>query len=640
MPLGVTRRLARAPGGPLPSLEMEKDKRALFENFREKWKFFEKKISGILLGISVTLAFYEVLSRYFLHTSIDWSEEIVLYSMAWSAFFGSSVLIKEDGHVRVTVIMNMFRSERRDLLHFLNTCLCLLFTIVVTYSGILQVHDAYLKRIISESTLKIPFWIPYLATPVGGAIMSLSLSERLLLYIPRIRLRQLLMDAIFYSYIFLCLSLLILLHLGCNATLVLVLGLLILLCAGMPIAFALGLTCLGVLYLLNLLPLTGVAPKMFESITKFSYLAIPFFILSGAIMTRGGIAEPLLNFAYEALRPLKGGFAIAVMVACIIFSALSGASAAIAAALGMIAIPGLIQRGYPKKFALGLISSGGTLGVLIPPSTILILYGAVSGESIADLFKAGIAPGLVVGFALCFLIYLISRTKGYGVADEQKTVSAKSVAKGFLDALWAILMPIIILGGIYSGFFTPTEAAAVAVFYGVAVCTLTYEKIGVKQLFAILEESAKFSAMIYFIIMTATLFGFLVTMEQLSLKLLNLITMANIKPWLFLLIVNISVFIMGCFLSPGSIILMIVPLLHPLLDTLGIDPVHFGILLTINMELAFITPPFGMNLFVVSGVAKEPVIEVVKGELPFLFLLLASLLVITYFPDLTLLFVK
>lgn len=608
------------------------------KKFIEKWDFVEGKVCAILLGVSVTLAFYEVISRYFFHFSVDWSSEITLYSIAWCTIFGASKLIKEDGHVGVTILLNALSDERQAIIHFINAIVCLLFTIGVTYSGLLQVHGAYVAGIISESSLRLPFWAVYLVMPAGGVLFSLRLIERLYTYYPQIRINRILTDPLFMAYIFFGVSLWFLFHMDFSPTFILIFGLLVLLILGIPIAFSLGIISLVVLHFLDLLPVAGVAPKMFESITKFAYLAIPFFILSGTFMTKGGIAKPLLDFADELLKWASGGFAMAVMFACLIFSALSGASAAIAAALGIMAVPVMIEKRYPKRLSLGIISAGGTLGVLIPPSTILILYGAISGESIADLFKAGILPGMIIGLALCILIYIICKIKGYGIAGSEERFDLRNLGRSFLKAFWAILMPFIILGGIYTGFFTPTEAASVSVFYAVVVCTLTYQKIKPKDVVAVLEEAAKLNSLIYFIIMGSTLLSFLVTMEQLSNKILELIVDLNMATWLFLLIINITVFAMGCFLSPGAILLMIVPILHPIITELNIHPIHFGILLTINMELAFITPPFGMNLFVLSAVCDEPIGEVVKGHIPFLILLFLSLLIITYFPAVSLVF--
>jgi C4-dicarboxylate transporter DctM subunit len=326
------------------------------------------------------------------------------------------------------------------------------------------------------------------------------------------------------------------------------------------------------------------------------------------------------------------------MFAAVVFSAISGVSAALAATLGIIAIPWMMEKGYPKRFCMGLIGAGGTLDILIPPSSILILYGAVSGESISDLYIAGFFPGFLLGAAISVEVWLICKYKKYGHSGEDDRFSWKEVAQKTKASFWALLMPFIVMGGIYSGIFTVTEASVISVFYAAIICFAVYRNIGFKELVSILNDSVVLTSMIYFIIMTATLFGFLVTMEQLADRLLAIMTAVDMKPWMFLAIINISVFIMGMFLTPGSIILITLPIVYPILQKLGISGIHFGILMTINMELAFLTPPVGMHLFVMSAVCKEPVTEVVKGVLPFLILLLAGLFVVTYFPWVSLLF--
>jgi C4-dicarboxylate transporter DctM subunit len=556
------------------------------------------------------------------------------------SILGISSLIKRDENVRLDLVLIRLNAQRQNILYFLNGCLSLLFTIIFAYSGALQVHDAFITGVMSESTLRTRLWIPYLLMPFGGLLFTLRLIEYLISLIPKINLKSIIRDRAFWIYVFCCFAIYLLLKADYDPTFVLSLGLLIFLILGMPVAFALGVVCLAVLNLTDMIPMAGFSAKMFESMNKFSFLAIPFFILSGAFMTRGGIAEPLLNFAFDFLKPIKGGFAIAVMVVCVIFASLSGASVAIAAAVGLMALPIMIEKGYPKTLGLGLISVGGTLGSVIPPSAILILYGAVSGENIGDLFKGGIVPGLIIGLAFIILIYVICRVNGYGLVDPRYSrFDFRSVRKSFFGAFWALLMPVIILGGIYSGLFTPTEAAAVAVFYAAVVCTLTYKKMKLRDFLPILDESARFTGVIYFLVMTSTLFAFLVTMEQVSMKVLELIIELDIKPWLFLLMINLTVFFLGFFLHPGAIILMAVPILFPILEEMSINPIHFGVLLAINSELGFVTPPFGMNLFVISGVCDAPVSEVVKGEFPFIIVLLAALLVITYFPVVSLVFV-
>ena len=408
----------------------------------------------------------------------------------------------------------------------------------------------------------------------------------------------------------------------------------------MPIAFGMGIASLACLLFFNMIKMDGIAPKMFWSINKFVLIAIPYFIVGGNLMMKGGLAKPLLELGYAVLKRVDGGLAIAVMFAAVIFSAISGVSAALAATLGLIAIPWMMDKGYPKRFCMGLIGAGGTLDILIPPSSILILYGAVSGESVSDLYIAGFLPGFILGAAISVEVWLICKYKKYGQPAPGDNFSWKEVGQKTKASFWALMMPVLIMGGIYTGIFTVTEAAVVSVFYAAIICFVVYRNVGFKEIVSILNDSVVLTSMIYFIIMAATLFGFLVTMEQLSDRLLEVMASYDLRPWMFLAIINISVFIMGMFLTPGSIILIVLPIVYPILQNLGISGVHFGILMTINMELAFLTPPVGMHLFVMAAVCKEPITEVIKGVLPFLILLLAGLFVITYIPWVSLVFLK
>ena len=389
-----------------------------------------------------------------------------------------------------------------------------------------------------------------------------------------------------------------------------------------------------------MMKMDAIAPKLFWGINRFTLIAIPYFIFAGNLMMKGGLARPLLDLGYAMLKRLHGGLAIAVMFAAVIFSAISGVSAALAATLGLIAIPWMMKKGYPKPFCMGLIGAGGTLDILIPPSTILIIYGAVSGESISDLYIAGFLPGFLLALAMCVQVYFMCKRNGYGAPDPDDQFSWKEVGAKFKSAIWALLMPFLIMGGIYSGIFTVTEAAVVAVFYAVGVCFVVYRNTGFKDLALMLKDSVVLTSMIYFIIMTATLFGFLVTMEQLSDRLLEFIIAYDLRPWMFLAIMNMAIFLMGSFLAPATIILIVLPIVYPVLMQLGISGVHFGILMTINMELAFLMPPVGMHLFVMSAVCKEPLEQVIKGVLPFLILLLVGMFVITYIPWISLVFLK
>lgn len=604
------------------------------------WDRIEKWISALAVLFSLCLSFYSVLARYIFHWSLDWSDEIAVYGIIWAVFFGISSLIKTDEHVRVDLFIRKLSPKRQNIIHLYHTILCLAFVIVLAWGGYLMVKKAFLTGITSESHLKFKIYLPFLIMPIGGILLIIRIIERIYNLIKELKGEEAWKDPLIAGLVGLSLILLYILTTKIEVTIALLVILLAMLFLGMPIAFSLGIASLSCLLFFNMIKLDGIAPKMFWSVNKFVLIAIPYFIVAGNLMMKGGLARPLLELGYALLKRIDGGLAIAVMFAAVIFSCISGVSAALAATLGIIAIPWMIEKGYPKRFCMGLIGAGGTLDILIPPSTILILYGAVSGESVSSLYIAGFIPGFILGAAISFEIWLICKFKGYGKVSSEEKFSFKEVIQKTKDSFWALIMPVLIMGGIYGGIFTVTEAAVVSVFYAALVCFGIYRNVGLKEIISILNDSVVLSSMIYFIIMTASLFGFLVTMEQLSDRLLSLISSAQIKPWQFLAIMNVAIFIMGMFLSPGSIILIVLPLIYPILQQLGISGIHFGILMTINMELAFLTPPVGMHLFVMSAVCKEPVSEVVKAVMPFLILLFIGLFFITYFPSITLFLVE
>ena len=449
-------------------------------------------------------------------------------------------------------------------------------------------------------------WIPYLIMPLGSILLALRMGERIAMLRGLLAGQKVWKDPIILVIVAGSLLLYYVVTTGINVTAALVILLLVMLFSGMPVGFAMGITSLACLLYFNLIKMDGVAPKLFWSINKLPLIAIPYFIVAGNLMMKGGLAKPLLELGYAFLKRIDGGLAIAVMFAAVIFSAISGVSAALAATLGLIAIPWMMEKGYPKRFCMGLIGAGGTLDILIPPSTILIIYGAVSGESISELYIAGFLPGFILAAAICIEVWFLCRHGGFGRPAPGDFFSWSEVWAKFKSSIWALLMPILIMGGIYSGVFTVTEASVVSVFYAVVVCTFVYRNIGMKEVVSILNDSVVLTSMIYFVMMAATLFGFLVTM----------------------------------FLTPTTKILIVVPIVYPILQQLGISGIHFGILMTINMELAFLTPPIGMHLYVMSAVCKEPLNEVIKGIFPFFILLLIGMFVITYIPWISLVFLK
>lgn len=376
-----------------------------------------------------------------------------------------------------------------------------------------------------------------------------------------------------------------------------------------------------------------VPQRIFTALDSFPMMAIPGFVLAGVLLARGGISKYLIEALRTWVGHLPGGLAVVTILACMIFAAISGSSPATAAAIGSIMIPAMVRAGYDKKYSMGLVAAAGTLGILIPPSVPLIVYGITAEESIGELFMAGIIPGVILGSVLIISAIFYAKKNGYGKGEK---ASWGERGRSSLKAIWGAFLPILILGTIYSGVVTPTESAVIAVFYGIIVSAFIYRELHWKDVRPIIVESINITAMIFLIIGAASLFGLYLTNEQVPQTIGAWIANSDINKWVFIIIINILFFIMGMFLEAVSIILITLPILLPMLKHFDINLVHFAIIMTINMELGMITPPVGLNLFVVSGIAKEKLGAVVKGIIPFIFLMILVLAVVVLFPQLSL----
>ena len=373
--------------------------------------------------------------------------------------------------------------------------------------------------------------------------------------------------------------------------------------------------------------------EMFSSINKFPLAAIPFFILAGNLMETGGISRRLVEFAKSIVGGVQGGLPMTCVLTCMIFAAVSGSSVATTFAIGAILIPALIKHHYPVGYAAALQATSAELGVIIPPSIPMILYGVSAEVSIGELFIAGFGPGLFIGLALMLFVHLYCRWKGWGKNDGEGRLKFGAAA---WQASWALLMPVIILGGIYGGIFTPTEASAVAVFYALIVGMVIYREIKVSDLMVILRKSVLSSAVIMFIIANAGLFAFLITRAGVPDQIGRYLEAVLQSPALFLLGVNASLFVIGMFIETSAAIIVLAPILAPVAIHFGIDPVHFGLIMVVNLALGMITPPFGVNLFAACTVAKISLDKIIVYLIPFVLVILACLMVVTYVPQLSL----
>lgn len=402
---------------------------------------------------------------------------------------------------------------------------------------------------------------------------------------------------------------------------------------GMPVAVALGLSSITTILLFAHDSLASLVLKMFETSEHFTLMAIPFFILAGSFMTTGGVARRMIRFANASVGHLHGGLAIASVLACVLFAAVSGSSPATVVAVGSIVIAGMVRAGYTESFAAGVVCNAGTLGILIPPSIVLVVYGAATETSVGRLFMAGVIPGVLLGLVLMVVIYVVARVKNM---PRQPRADLREVLIAARDSIWGLLLVVIILGGIYGGVFTPTEAAAVAAVYAFFVAVFVYRDIDLKRVPEVLVDSGKITVMLMFIIVNALLFAHVLTTERIPQMIAEQIVAMDMAPWQFLIVVNVLLLIAGAFMEPTGIILILAPILFPIATQLGIDPVHLGILIVVNLEIGMITPPIGLNLFVTAGITSLSIGGVIKAATPWLLVLLTYLVFVTYVPQISL----
>jgi C4-dicarboxylate transporter DctM subunit len=402
---------------------------------------------------------------------------------------------------------------------------------------------------------------------------------------------------------------------------------------GVPIAFSLGLASILTILFFTSDSLASMSLKLFDTMEHYTLLAIPFFILASAFLTTGGVARRLIRFAIAAVGHLRGGLAIASVLACMLFAAVSGSSPATVAAIGSIMIGAMVKSGYPQKYAAGIICNAGTLGILIPPSIVMVVYAAATETSVGQLFMAGVVPGLLLGLMLALAIFFSAHKFKI---PTQPRASFRELLIAARDAIWGLGLIFVVMGGIYGGIFTATEAAAVAAVYAFIVALFIHRDMGWSHVPEVFAEAAKVTVMLLFIIANAMLFAHVLTTERIPQVMAETIVGWGLAPWQFLIVVNIILLIAGNFMEPSSILLILAPILFPIAVQLGIDPIHLGIIMTVNMEIGMITPPVGLNLFVTAGVTGMPLWEVVKAAMPWLMVMLTFLIIITYIPQVSL----
>ncbi|MCF7935472.1 MAG: TRAP transporter large permease [Synergistales bacterium] len=410
-------------------------------------------------------------------------------------------------------------------------------------------------------------------------------------------------------------------------------GLLFFLTLSVPIGIALGIATVLSLVLFSHIPTLMVAQNAFAGLDSFPLMAIPFFILAGNLMRYGGISKRLLDLADTLVGYLTGGLAMVTTLTCMFFAAISGSAPATVSAIGSFMIPSMREKNYPGGYAAAITAAAGSIGVIIPPSIPFVIYGVVTGTSIGALFIAGILPGILIGVLLMAANYFISKKHGYRGTEGKP--SARKTVQALKEAIWALLVPIIILGGIYGGIFTPTEAAVVGAVYALFVGCFIYKELGFRQIYSSFRDTMLINGAVTFILGLSVSFAGLVTMKQVPAMVGNFLTNLAVSPLVLLILINIFLLLVGCFIDNISSCVILAPIFLPVVMQLGIDPIHFGIFLTVNLSIGFVTPPYGANLFIASAVSGVPVDKISRFVWPLILSMLISLILITYIPQLS-----
>jgi C4-dicarboxylate transporter DctM subunit len=601
---------------------------------------------------------------------VSWAQELCIYMFIWMAKFGAAYGVRTGIHVGVDVLVNMLAPRHRQRV-ILFALLCgAFFTFVIAVFGFTFVGEMYATGQQSID-LEAPMWIVYSAIPLGSGLMcyrflqvawwfywtgklphhdeahveGVETTASHALHPADVReepparrwstplgLVIVLLPILIVVVCFGEKAGVIVLPQALRAIIVFVL-LIALMITGMPVSIALGLTVLTFLFTLTSVPIEAVSMKLFTGIQGFEIMAIPFFILAGNFLTHGGVARRMIDFAVSTVGHMRGGLGIAGIVACAMFALVCGSSVATVAAIGAIVLPEMVRHGYPMRFGAAIITVAGSLGILMLPSIPKIIYAVATNTSIGALFVAGLLPGSLLTLMLCIVTWYLARARNYPLMDRAPWAETW---RTFRESVWGLMLVVIIIGGIYSGLFTATEAAAMAAVYSFFISVFVYRALKLRDVPRVLLRSANTSAMLLYIITNAVLFSYVLTNENIPSALADWILDQNLG-WIgFLLLVNILLLIAGNFMEPSSIILIMAPILTPAAKKLGIDPVHFGIVIDVNMEVGLCHPPVGLNLYVASMIARMRITELAVAVWPWLLTMVVFLVIVTYWPGLTL----
>ncbi len=556
-------------------------------------------------------------------------EEIARYIFVWISYLAVPVAIKKRDLIRVDIIYDKLPPRLQKMSWIIVDACMFIWAGIITYEGILQIQK--LMRFVSATpVLNIPFWVLYLVLPVAFGLCLIRILQDVFQQMKECGMKDTVIAVLFGLVI--CLPLLLGVKLP---TIAVLFGyFVVFLALGVPISMALGISAIFTIWLNEPINMSYVGQLTFASIDKTAIMCIPFFVASGDLMGVGGLSRRLFSMADEFLGSAYGGLALATVVTCVLFGAMSGSGPATVAAIGALCVPAMVERGYDRKFAAAVVACAGAIGVLIPPSNPFVVYAISANVSVGKLFMAGIVPGLLVAAVLMVYSYIKAKKEGWKGEDRPRT--AKTKASAVWEAKWALMVPVIILGGIYGGFMTPTEAAAVGAFYGLVVGVFIHKEINLKNLVPALIGSACTSSMIIVLMAMAQIFGSIMSIERIPTMVANFILGLTSSKILILILINILLLIVGTFMEALAAIIILVPLLLPIVTPLGVNPLHFGVIMVLNLAIGFITPPVGVNLFVASGISNVKLADIAKAAFPMLGLMIVVLLIVTYFEPLSL----
>ncbi len=559
----------------------------------------------------------------------SWTEELARYIFIWVSYLAVSLAIKSRTNIRVDIVHNSLSERNQNVLWITIGVLTLGFTALLCYMGITHVN-MQIKYPQTTPALGLSYYIPYLILPIGFGLMFLRCGQDFYQQLKRSSKRDIFLGCLIPVVLLTPLFM----YQGLNPSALLFGYFTLLIVLGVPIAFALGMATVATILGAGTLPLDYMAQIAFSSIDSFPIMAIPFFIAAGIFMGAGGLSNRLLTVADKLVGSLPGGLALASIMTCMFFSAISGSGPATVAAIGTITIPAMIARGYDKYFAAAVVACAAAIGVIIPPSNPFVVYGVAGQVSIGKLFIAGIIPGIIMGLALMSVAYYVSLKRGW--RGEPSDRSLPALLRSIWDAKWALLVPVIILGGIYGGLMTPTESAAVAALYGLIVGFFIHRELTLKKLWVATIESGATSSIIIVLMAMATVFGNIMTIEQIPEYIAEQVLSLTQNKIIILLLINVLLLFIGVFMEALAAIVIVTPVLLPLALKMGVDPIHFGIIMVMNLAIGFVTPPVGVNLFVASSISKVGIEKIARAAVPFLMIMLVVLMLVTFIPSISL----